>query len=129
MKILTLFLVLSFSFCSFANTFVLNCNTESFNKSTKDYNFEKKKNRIFLVTVNQDNKEISLFNVTKNQEDINSFYILVDNNNYIFAVSDFSSDNLIWNDMITIDLKNNLFSLMSYVGNAYTIHNGKCKIK
>ena len=108
---------------------VFKCNTKTYDKDPEKYNFDILENRIFLVTVNKNDNTIFLQNITKNQKDEFPFNILVNNNNYILGVGDFSTDDFVWNDMVTFDKKNNYFSLMSYVDSWYTIYRGKCRVQ
>jgi len=127
-KILVIF-VLFFSSSVLARDVVYICNTKAYDKNPENYNFDVLENRIFLVTVNSNDNKIFLENITKSQKDKFPFYILVDNENYIFGVGDFSSEDFVWNDMVTFDKRNNYFSLMSYVDSWYSIYRGKCRVQ
>ena len=129
MKILLILFVLLFSSSVVARDVVFKCNTKTYDKNPENYNFDVLDNRIFLVTVNSNDNKIFLENITKSQKDKSPFYILVDNEDYIFGVGDFSSEDFVWHDMITFDKRNNYFSLMSYVDSWYTIYRGKCRVQ
>ena len=129
MKILLTIFVLFFSSSSLALDIVFKCNTKTFDKKLENYNFDVLENRVFLVTVNSEDNKIFLENITKGQKEKFPFYILVDSQNYILAVGDFSFNDIVWNDIITFDKRNDYFSLMSYVDSLYTIHRGKCRVQ
>ncbi|MDC1047108.1 hypothetical protein OAQ96_00310 [Alphaproteobacteria bacterium] len=129
MKILLTLFVFFFASSVVARDVVFKCNTKTYDKNPENYNFDVMENRIFLVTVNSNNNKIFLENISKSQKDKFPFHILVNNENYILGAGDFSSEDFIWNDMITFDKRNNYFSLMSYVNSRYTIHRGNCRVQ
>lgn len=114
----------------FGKDIVLNCEFKIFNKNSGKREFTQLTNRLYLVTI-VNNKFIYLNNITKNLNDKSPFYILENNNNYLYAIANFSKKlegKDPWIETIVYRKRDEFMTITHSSKFGNTVKDGYCKI-